>query len=239
MSTSYSPNIVTNGLVLYLDAANSKSIVSGSNTWRDLSVGGNNGTLTNGPTFSGTNGGTIVLDGSNDYITTPFSFSSRPFSINVWVYFNNLGGWQTFVSQDTSQYPNFASIYFQKSTSGGDPGFGRLNNCVNLAILNASNNIIVCDDRTSVAAGIWYNYCISVSATDMTLFRNAIQVNTISNSSLISTPSGTAIIGAGYYNDAIVDYCNVRLPLIQIYNRALSSQEILQNYNSTKGRFGL
>lgn len=229
--------IVKNGLVLNLDAGNRKSYISGSNTWYDLSGNNNNGTLTNGPTFSSNNGGSIVLDGSNDYITTPFSFSSRPFSINVWVYFNNLSGWQTFVGQDTSQYPHFASIYFQKSTSGGDPGFGRINNSVNLAILDVSNNIIVCDDRTPVTAGIWYNYCVSVNTTDITLFRNGVQVNTISNSSLISTPSGTAIIGAGYYDDGIVDYCNIRLPSIQIYNRALSASEVLQNYNANKSRF--
>jgi hypothetical protein len=66
MAFNYSPKIVTDGLVLYLDAANSKSYVSGSTTWSDLSRGGNNGTLTNGPTYSSAKGGIIILDGSND-----------------------------------------------------------------------------------------------------------------------------------------------------------------------------
>ena len=68
MAFSYSPKIVTDGLVLYLDAANTKSFTSGSAVWNDLGRGGNNGALTNGPTYSSANGGSIVFDGTDDYI---------------------------------------------------------------------------------------------------------------------------------------------------------------------------
>ena len=68
MAFSYSPKIVTDGLVLYLDAANNRSYPGSGTTWTDLSRGGNNGTLTNGPTFNGANGGSIVFDGTNDFI---------------------------------------------------------------------------------------------------------------------------------------------------------------------------
>ena len=77
-------NIVTDGLVLLLDAANTKSYVSGSTIWNDLSRSGNTGTLTNGPTYNSSNGGSIVFDGSNDFIegtiTVPTSFT-----FNVWL----------------------------------------------------------------------------------------------------------------------------------------------------------
>ena len=66
MAFNYSPKTVTDGLVLYMDAANSKSYVSGSTTWNDISRSGNNGTLINGPTFNSSNGGSIVFDGTND-----------------------------------------------------------------------------------------------------------------------------------------------------------------------------
>ena len=69
MAFNFSPKVVTDGLVLYLDAANPKSIVSGSTIWTDLSRGGNNGTLIGGPTFNSGNGGSIVFDGSNDYVS--------------------------------------------------------------------------------------------------------------------------------------------------------------------------
>jgi hypothetical protein len=70
MAFNYSPKVITDGLVLYLDAANQYSYVSSSNTWRDISRAGANGTLTNGPTFSSANGGSIVFDGIDDYATT-------------------------------------------------------------------------------------------------------------------------------------------------------------------------
>ena len=74
MATQYAfGKIITDGLVLCLDAADRNSYVSGSSTWRDV-AGSNNGTLTNGPTFSSSNGGSIVFDGSNDYVETNNGF---------------------------------------------------------------------------------------------------------------------------------------------------------------------
>ncbi len=67
MSVYGGPDIVTNGLVLHLDAANSKSYLGSGTTWNDLSGNGNNATLTNGPSFSNSNRGSIVFDGTNDY----------------------------------------------------------------------------------------------------------------------------------------------------------------------------
>jgi len=69
MSFNYSPKIVTDGLVLYLDAANIKSYVSGSTIWRDISrSGASNGIIVNGPIFNSLNGGSISFDGVDDYI---------------------------------------------------------------------------------------------------------------------------------------------------------------------------
>jgi hypothetical protein len=87
MSTlSGGPNIVVDGLVLYLDAANQYSYVSGSTAWNDLSRSNNNGTLINGPTFNSANGGSIVFDGIDDYV----SFVSNPsltnqITVEVWI----------------------------------------------------------------------------------------------------------------------------------------------------------
>ena len=64
MAGTVAPNIVTDGLVLYLDAANPNSYVSGSTTWVDIAAG-NNGTLVNGPTFSSANGGSLLFNGTN------------------------------------------------------------------------------------------------------------------------------------------------------------------------------
>ena len=89
MSFSYSPKVVTDGLVLYLDAANPKSYVSGSTAWNDVSRGGNNGTLTNGPTFNSANGGSIVFDGVNDYVAlgniSSLILANNQFTISYWL----------------------------------------------------------------------------------------------------------------------------------------------------------
>ena len=69
MATKYSPKIITNGLVLSLDAANNKSYPRSGTTWTDLSGNNNTGTLTNGPTFNAGNQGSIVFDGVDDYIS--------------------------------------------------------------------------------------------------------------------------------------------------------------------------
>lgn len=68
MAFANGPVIVKNGLIFNLDAADRNSYPGSGTTWSDISGNGNNGTLTNGPTFSSDNGGVIVLDGSNDYI---------------------------------------------------------------------------------------------------------------------------------------------------------------------------
>ena len=65
------PGIITDGLVLYVDAANSYSYVSGSTVWNDLSRTTTSGSLINGPTFNTRSGGNIVFDGINDYVPTP------------------------------------------------------------------------------------------------------------------------------------------------------------------------
>jgi hypothetical protein len=82
------PNVVTDGLVLSLDAANIKSYVSGSTTWYDKSGNGNNGTLTNGPTFDSNNGGNLVFNGTNQYIdcgsSSLLNFGTGNYTIGVW-----------------------------------------------------------------------------------------------------------------------------------------------------------
>ena len=92
MSVSGPGRVIDNGLVLYLDASNNKSIVSGSNTWFDVSRNGNNGTLTNGPAYSSANGGSIVFDGTNDFVTgsnsSDFAFGTGNFTVSYWMYIN-------------------------------------------------------------------------------------------------------------------------------------------------------
>ena len=94
MAFNYSPKISTDGLVLCLDAANTKSYPGSGTVWSDLSRGGNNGTLTNGPTFNSGNGGSIVFDGVNDYVDCGVSNISLPINITLisWIYQSTITG---------------------------------------------------------------------------------------------------------------------------------------------------
>ena len=99
MSGNIAPNTITDNLVLYLDAANNKSYVSGSTSWLDLTPNqSNSGSLTNGPIFNTGSGGNIVFDGTNDYAvitdTTPSWLLGDP-SFTVCGWFKRNGDWNS------------------------------------------------------------------------------------------------------------------------------------------------
>ena len=223
-------NIVTNGLVLYLDAANYLSYTSGSTTWRDLSSNNLSGSLVNGPTFSSANGGSIVFDGVNDYISIPdnsvLDFTgSVNLTSEVWIKFN--------------QYKDISFV-----NAKGD-GSGIVNNYNYFFIgTNTAFYFRFSDGTTSQSSpaigpstlptGFW-GYVVGVLDTSaIRLYLNGKEIGTATvrtinpkantNPFHISTPS--------YSLDGSV-------AISRVYNRALSASEVLQNYNATKGRFGL
>ena len=103
MGLAHSPRIVTDGLVLCLDAGNTKSYPGSGTTWTDLSGNGNTGTLTNGVGYSGDNLGSLSFDGVNDFTSTitgeDFNFGTGDFTIECWVYFNTISTNAIFISK--------------------------------------------------------------------------------------------------------------------------------------------
>lgn len=239
MSFVHSPKIITEGLILSLDAGNVKSYPGSGTEWFDKSGFGNNGTLTNGPTFSSANGGSIVFDGTNDYISTPLQTLDRPCTFSTWFNFTSLsanGGYNTFFGQDTSLSVIRGRFYFQKS--GGDIE-GTQTNKINFSIVKPNNSIVVTNGLNVIKTNTWYNYVAVLTTSSITLYENGVLQNTTSNSDSFITPNTNIILNAGYYNNNIVDYWPGNSSLFYIYNRALTSQEVLQNYNATKSRFNV
>jgi hypothetical protein len=228
MAFSYSPKVVTDGLVLYLDAANPYSYVSGSTVWNDLSRSQLSGSLINGPTYNSANNGSIVFDGSNDYVDCGTTLSNQ---------FGNFSGSLTL------------SVWFYPTslTDNGILYFGTLvNNYGELSIdirgqafevwTNRNNKL-----RTSaLTANRWYQGTVTIDTSNAAA--SVVYVNGIATGSF-STPSGTIdfrtkqLVVGTYYSLSYPFKGNISTT--QIYNRALSAQEVLQNYNATKGRFGL
>jgi hypothetical protein len=231
MSFAHSPQIVTNGLVLALDAGNTKSYVSGSTTWFDKSGYANNGTLTNGPTFSSGSGGSIVFDGVDDYEigNTPTSLNlSQPTSINVWFYFN------AFTPVNSRIIECQDSSYSVQIIRDGDSGL----------IATKNSNFQTGVDGTTwftPTTGIWYNVTAvwTPSTTSTLLYLNGVsQTGTsFSNIGIGNQPNKTVL---GVRSDfQSTTWLNGRISITQIYNRALSADEVQQNFNALRGRFGI
>jgi Concanavalin A-like lectin/glucanases superfamily len=208
------PNVVTDGLVLALDAANPKSYVSGSTIWNDLSGNGNSGTLISGSTFNSDNRGSLVFNGTNQYVSfstyqQPAQSSTSSFTWNIWIFYNG-GGYNPIIGN------RFGGATWNKYT-----GFG--------LEYAATQNVLV-GGPTSNA---WCNISIVKNNTSFTLYRNSTSISTTTNTN--STVALPFYIGG----DPGGEFSNCYISNVQVYDRALSYQEILQNYNALKSRFNL
>jgi hypothetical protein len=221
MAVSYSPNISKDGLVLCLDAANKASYPGSGTVWRDL-AGSNNGTLTNDPTFNSDNGGSIVFDGVDDYITTPIQELNRPCTLSVWVNLNSLTGFQTFVGQGTSTAILRGRFYFQKA---GETTEGLILDTVNFSIVLNDGGIVPVNSNNVIVTNIWYNYTAVLTTTTISLYENGTLQNTVNDSNTFLTPNTTITLNAGYYDNSIVDFINGKSSSFLIYNRALTPQK--------------
>jgi hypothetical protein len=226
-------NIVTNGLVLYLDASNTKSYVSGSTTWNDVSRSGNNGTLVNGPTFNSENGGSIVFDGSNDLVEITNSTSLTSFTISMW--FKMTGPGSTGGASNTTYNSLFGinsglrRILVATSANTGVEE-GRI-----LVQMGGSNYFS--SSSTATVTNRWNNVVYTWQANTATIYINGIAETTQTNSS-VTFPAANLFLGA--YSNPVVAYAmKGNISQTSIYNRVLTSSEVLQNFNATKSRFGL
>ena len=225
MAFNFSPKIVTDGLVLCLDAANSKSIVSGSTTWNDLSRGGNNGNLVNGPTFNSGNGGSILFDGVDDYVSNTFKAldiigDSNPFSISAF-FKTNITTQQLLIC--CPDFPRFYIEVFNRSgTLVNHWGIGGVNNSLTSTAIIDINQI--------------YNYVVTYDGNVAKGYLNGILKDT---DTIGSQSYNTNSLQIGKFTNASPFLLSGSIYTTQIYNKALSSQEVLQNYNATKTRFGL
>jgi hypothetical protein len=220
-------DIVRTGLVLDLDAGMNASYSGSGTTWTDLSVYGNNGTLTNGPTYSSANGGSIGFNGSNQYVSltnsSNFSFGTNNFAINYWFYANSLSGTPTIV--DTRTDGTGSGSGFSDVFTGGN----KYNTFVNNATRYTTN--------ASFVVSTWYNICVTRSGSTTSVYINGTLDGTYADTLNIS--SNGLLIGRNI-NTVGTSYFNGRVSNVSIYNfKALTAAEISQNYNALKHRFGL
>ena len=211
------PTIVTNGLVLNLDAANTKSYVSGSTNWFSLGNPSLSGSLINGPTFSSGNGGSIVFNGTSNYVdlnSNSILSGSTAFTIESF--------YRTTGAGSGAIFGNYGTGYLNGVWFSGRYGI-YLNNSVYVP-------------NSPLVAGTYYMVATRDVSGNINLYIN----NTLVSSGILSGSIPTNInyrIGSNV--NVFAEAFAGNLYTLKVYDRALSRQEITQNYNALKSRFGL
>jgi hypothetical protein len=218
-----------NGLVLCLDAGNTKSYVGSGTTWTDLSGNGNTGTLTNGPTYSSANGGSIVFDGTNDYVTLSSSQIAPGTGAFTW----NFWAKSTRTQQDYS-------ILFSGTGSNSDYGVISLDKRVGNGLAYYANGFRIQDADLSFFGNWIYVSFIgnggSNGSRTLRLFKNGVQAGSTYTFDYNFT-STTPYIGANH--SALNECMGGNISTVSYYNRVLTATEIQQNFNAHRGRFGI
>jgi uncharacterized protein YmfQ (DUF2313 family) len=210
------PSIITSGLVMHLDAGDAASYPGSGTAWTDLSGAGNNGTLTNGPTYSAANGGQIIFDGSNDFVGAgnAAGLQLSVFTLEIWFKANNTNSnYRGLLVKELAW-----GLYLFNNTLGSyDP---------HLETFYATE--IYAGDNT------WRQAVVTIAADGgATIYVNGSLVLTASGS--VSSQANPVTVGSGVG----LQFMSGSVAIARIYNRALSAPEIIQNFDVNRGRFGL
>jgi hypothetical protein len=226
MAVGYNPSIVSDGLVFFLDPANTRSY-SGSGVTANGLVGGIGGTLVNGVGFTSSNNGSFIFDGTNDFITIPDNSLLNNFTnmtLEVVVKYTTTN------DQIFAQKVNYSTGngYTLELFSSGIVAFcyGSGAGYLSVSVSNyPANNI--------------YHMVLTLSGNTQTLYINGVSVASNASGS-VPTISGTVMkIGDRTGTYATSAYLGGNVYLTKFYNRALTQQEILQNFNATRFRYGI
>lgn len=236
-------NIVTSGLVLYLDAANARSYPGVGTTWNDISRSTLTSSLFNGPTYNSANNGSIVFDGADDYGETQRNIAVRPDYVTIcaWV-----------------KYTGAQSLSFIGGCGNtGTAGYSLYINCAGGVPTNfgfiAGNGNLISGGTPSVTFGTpgvsTINYvCGTFDGSILRGYQNGVLRNSVTQPTpgplVYPTTGGSPILGGMFIgiiesSISVARYWTGNIFQTTLYNRALSASEVLQNFNATRARFGV
>ena len=223
MALAHSPRIVTDGLVLALDAGNTKSYPGSGTAWTDLTGRGNNGTLTSGPTYSSADGGSIVFDGSNDYVQCTGSLTVTAATFVTWIKRNGNQG-------------TYDGILFSRGTNTTGMNFFSSNQLG--YHWNDSNSTYNWNSGLTVPNLTWCMIAVSVTNTSATAY--LCQTSGITSATNIVNHSSSVLNDIKLaQDDAGGRFFNGNISIAMIYNKALTAGEIRQNFNATRARYSI
>jgi hypothetical protein len=212
-----------------VDAANNNSYPGSGTTWYDL-VGSNDGTLTNGPTFDSANGGSIVFDGTNDYVNIANDLFSS----------NNEGTLEVILSTDNITTDK--KFFTQQDPTSGAGGSAFCFTCETGGVRHRHfrGNRTYGAGQISIGSIHHISVVIPPSATqtdDLLVYidaQNYSGTQTAGGVQTLNIGSGTTEIGS---ETRYSSYFDGKIYCVRVYNRALTTTEITQNYNALKNRF--
>ena len=233
MGLYHSPSIITNGLSLCLDAGNIKSYPGSGTTWTDLSGNGNNGTFTNmdGANLDSANGGSLTFDGTNEYVElSTITLLRASSTISAWINIDDFTTGKTstgrvFIRNSGNNFNNLIGFY-----NGGYSFEVATNSNPHEMAGRTTGNV----SSSAISAGSWFHFSLVFDSNTFYGYVNGVQTGSanIANNLLFNR------IGDGStFADSYPAYMKGKIANFKVYNRALTAQEIQQNYNALKGRY--
>lgn len=223
MATNYNSSVVTNGLVMCLDAANIKSYPGTGTIWTDISANGKNGTLVNTPAYSSVNNGSLVFNGTTNYVSCGNFGTFYPNgTISMWINSAVMANWNNPFSTQSGNI----GIRFEETALGG----------FYVVVGNDSATYTIHNYITSgMLTNTWYNIVLvwNVSGNNVIGYLNGTQVFNEAQTYWATTmPTVTiGVWGTRYWNGSISK--------LGIYNTSLSADQVKQNFNALRGRYGI
>ena len=246
MGLSHSPRIVTDGLVLCLDAANKRSYPGAGTVWTDLSKNKNNGTLTNmsSSNFSSSNGGILNFDGANEY--ADYSDQSEFRVVNS----ITVSAW---INKDITKTDNQEILNLYRVGGGSYyvclifsiRGTSDASNTDKLQFFhrNTSSQTDQLFSTSTISNNTWTNVCFTSDTSTVRFYIDGEQDGTgtqnYQRDVSVSYTAALRVAALPLIGGSSTEYFNGQISNVYMYNRALSANEVQQNYKATKGRFGL
>ena len=224
MGASAGPDVIDTGLVLALDAGDTNSYSGSGSAWYDISSSQSSGNIESDPTFSSNNGGYFDFDGIDDVIDFRFDqngpdLTLSTITVSAWVNFDSA----TWVMGNGAQ--------FRIRLNGTAIGFW-------IRELSAGSANELTSPSSTMSTGEWGNIVGTYDGTNQKIYHNGVEVaSTNPGLGFLDAGSNNLTIGESYYGSN--EFFNGKLSATSIYNRALTPQEIQQNYNALRGRFGI
>jgi len=225
MANHQGPRIITDSLLLALDAANARSYTFGGTSWADLSGNGNSGSLINGPAYNNTNIGSLYFNGINSYVNAK-NTTTLDFTLECWI------NTTTSSLSGTSAYQGNPLMWAYTSSTTNGFALSVLNN---KAAFFTGNPDVSITGSSTINTGNWVHVIVARSGNTgrKSLYVNGILEASGSDTTNILNAYPSITIGG----DGINAFYNGNIANVKVYSRVLSAAEVLQNYNALYPRF--